>query len=39
MRDMMADWKRWTNSERLVAIAIAAFIVLGAPTIAIVTAA
>jgi hypothetical protein len=39
MRDLRADWRRWTQGERIAAIVIAAFIVLVAPTVALIAGA
>jgi hypothetical protein len=36
MRDMRADWKRWTQGERIAAIA--TLVALTAPTIALIAA-
>ncbi|MDB5410614.1 MAG: hypothetical protein JWL84_5526 [Rhodospirillales bacterium] len=38
MRDMRADWKRWSQGERVAAIVIAAFIA-AAPTVALIVGA
>lgn len=36
MRDMRADWKRWTQGERIAAMAIAVFVILAAPAVALI---
>jgi hypothetical protein len=39
MRDVRADWRRWTYGERIAAITIATFIALVAPTVALIAGA
>jgi hypothetical protein len=34
MRDMRADWRRWTQGERIAAITLAAAVILAAPMVA-----
>jgi hypothetical protein len=38
MRDMRADWKRWRQSEKIVAIVFGALITFVGPTIALIAA-
>jgi hypothetical protein len=39
MRDLQADWKRWSQAEKIAAIAVAVFVALAGPTVALIVAA
>lgn len=39
MRDLLADWKRWTQGEKIAVIAAAILIVLAGPTAALIVGA
>jgi hypothetical protein len=39
MRDLQADWKRWTQGEKIAAIAVAIFVALAGPTVALIVGA
>jgi hypothetical protein len=39
MRDLRADWKRWSQAEKIAAIAVAVLIALAGPTVALIVGA